>query len=186
MAFVCPNLKVGGGTVFIINLASELMRRGVLCHVVSLGDIQTLMEGDGRQTVRFAGVTPYSEVPALLASHDVFLLTSDTESFCLNLHVPPDNIDGYADAIVWLHRHRDELAKRSATAQESIRHFHSAGAMAERWLSLLSRKPVVPVAWPKRWRVGAPLDTPPPRMRFTPPGRLLRRLMARCRRNSPA
>src|SRR5204863_9099234 len=133
-----------------------------------------------RQQVRFAGVVAYSNVPALLAEHDILLLTSDAETFSFSLHegmgaglvpvvsdlpgpvreavtpeagilVSPSAMSGYAEAIIWLHEHREKMRSMSAKAREAIGRAYSIEAMTDRWLDLFARPPRKPPVWPEHW-----------------------------------
>ena len=118
------------------------------------------------QTVSFTGPIPYAEILPLLFAHDVFLLASDYEGLPLSLleamgcglvpvvsdlpsgigevvneatgkRVDPENIPGYAAAILWLHRHRAEMQRLSQNARERVRSEFSVSAMTDRWLAVL-------------------------------------------------
>ena len=157
-----------------------------------------------RQEVVFRGLVPYGDVPALLAESDVFLLTSDSEAFCLSLHeamacgltpvvsaipgrvgeivtpetglkVPTEPPEGYADAVIWLHHHRAEAVKLGAAARACIGKNHSLEAMGEKWLPLLEPKTDEQPAWPRRWKIKPPRGTQRP-SHYSLPMRLLRRL----------
>jgi glycosyltransferase involved in cell wall biosynthesis len=161
------------------------------------------------QQVVFTGTVAYSQVPDLLQNQDVFLLASDAEGLPMSLLeamgsgvvpvisdlesgvrdvvdpgngilVPVDDVDGYARAIIHLHKHRDELAAKSAAAHARVKADFSVQAMADRWLRFLSA-PSKEVRWPGRWRIGAPLRQPD-HPRFWPPVRVLRRFAAKFRR----
>jgi glycosyltransferase involved in cell wall biosynthesis len=161
------------------------------------------------QQVHFAGLVPYSDVPALLSSHDILLLTSDTEVFPLSLHegmaaglvpvasdlpgrvrdivtpdagilVPPANVCGYAEAIGWLHEHRDKMQAMSARARELIGREYSVAGMADRWLTMLTASPPAPAIWPNRWHLRAPLYSSRPWW-FSKPVRTLRRIAVKAR-----
>jgi glycosyltransferase involved in cell wall biosynthesis len=168
-----------------------------------------LVTQDPAQRVHFAGLVRYSDVPALLSGHDILLLTSDTEAFPLSLHegmaaglvpvvsdvpgrireivtaetgilVPPSNIPGYADAIVWLHEHRDEMHRMSVEARALIGGQYSVGAMTDRWLALLPISHPDPPILPDRWELLPPLF-PHRSLWFSRPGRWARRVAARVR-----
>jgi glycosyltransferase involved in cell wall biosynthesis len=161
------------------------------------------------QQVVFTGTVAYSQVPALLQNQDVFLLASVAEGLPMSLLeamaggvvpvisdlesgvrdvvdpgngilVPVDDVDGYARAIIHLHKHRDELAAKSAAAHARVKADFSVQAMADRWLRLLS-VPQKEVRWPDRWRIGATL-LQPNHPRFWPPVRVLRRFAVKFRR----
>jgi glycosyltransferase involved in cell wall biosynthesis len=156
------------------------------------------------QTVSFAGPVPYAGVPVLLKQHDIFLLASDFEGLPLSLLeamgsglvpvvsdlksgipevvdssngclVPVDDVAGYARAISYLHEHRDELAAKSAAARARVQEQFSVAAMTDRWLGAFPAPPGEPPAWPKRWKISAPLAAKNPVL-FSQPLRLLRRV----------
>ena len=162
------------------------------------------------QTVSFTGSVDYAAVPGVLQQHDIFLLASDYEGLPLSLleamghglvpvvsdlpsgiaevvddtnglRVPVDQLAGYAQAILHLHQHRDELAAKAAAARVRVEQDFSVAAMTDRWLAVLPAKPAAVGAWPPRWRIQAPLPDPH-KFYYTPPLRVLRRLAARCRR----
>jgi glycosyltransferase involved in cell wall biosynthesis len=156
------------------------------------------------QTVSLPGKILYGAVPELLAGHDIFLLASDYEGLPLSLLeamasglvpvvsdlpsgirevvdattgklVTPANTPGYAEAIVWLHHHRDELRRLSANAREKVRSEFSVQAMAERWLGVVPPgAPTAPAPWPDRWRI-QPILEAGSAWRFSPLMRVLRR-----------
>ncbi len=161
------------------------------------------------QTVSFPGKILYGDVPRLLAAHDVFLLASNVEGLPLSLleamgyglvpvvsdldsgirevvdetsgiRVVPSNVSGYAEAIIWLHEHREEMRRLSQNAQARVRRDFSVGAMTDRWLGALPPPPKSDVNWPDRWRIGAPLPSRGD-LRFSPPARLLRRWLIKLR-----
>jgi glycosyltransferase involved in cell wall biosynthesis len=161
------------------------------------------------QTVSFPGKVLYGDVPQLLAAHDVFLLASHTEGLPLSLleamghglvpvvsdldsgirevvdetsglRVAPDHVPGYAEAIVWLHVHREEMRRLSQNAQARVRREFSVGAMTDRWLGALPPPPKSDVTWPNGWSIGAPLPSRGS-LRFSPPARILRRWLIRLR-----
>ena len=161
------------------------------------------------QTVRFTGKVPYAQVPKLLEEHDVFLLASDYEGLPLSMveamgaglvpvvselpsgirelvdentgkRVAPDNTPGYADAIVWLHEHRNDMNRMSANSRERVVQEFSTHAMANRWLAAFPKPTGKTPAWPDNWDI-----KPPAQMeslfRFSAPGRMLRRLSLKLR-----
>jgi len=172
--------------------------------------LQSVMKSPGpRQTISFPGRILYGDVPQLLADHDVFLLASDYEGLPLSLleamghglvpvvsdlpsgirelvhegtgrRIAPDNIAGYAGAIVWLHHHRDEMRCLSQAAREKVRSEFSVAAMTERWLSVLQRPAQLDIRWPDRWTF-KPILASPDKWRFSPPVRVLRRQLLRLR-----
>lgn len=161
------------------------------------------------QTVSFAGAVNYAAVPALLKQHDIFLLASDYEGLPLSLleamgHglvpvvsdlpsgipevvdagngclIPVSEVAGYAEAIIHLHQHRDELAAKSAAARERVEKDFSVAAMTDRWLAVLPSKPAPVEPWPRRWRIQAPLPAAN-KLYFSSPARALRRMVAKLR-----
>jgi glycosyltransferase involved in cell wall biosynthesis len=163
------------------------------------------------QTVSFPGKVQYDDVPRVLSEHNLFLLASDYEGLPLSLLeamarglvpvvselpsgvcevvdsttgklVPPENVPGYAEAIIWLHSHREEMKRLSQNAREAVRHNFSVAAMTDRWLSILDGAPSQAVAWPAHWKVQPILLAANPWW-FSPPARLARRWLLRfCRR----
>lgn len=162
------------------------------------------------QTVAFTGSVDYAAVPGVLKQHDIFLLASDYEGLPLSLleamghglvpvvsdlpsgiaevvddtnglRVPVNPTAGYAEAIIHLHQHRDELAAKAAAARARVEHDFSVAAMTDRWLAVLPSKPAAVGDWPKRWRIQAPLPDPH-KFNYTAPVRALRRMAARFRR----
>jgi len=146
-------------------------------------------------------------VPRVLSEHNLFLLASDYEGLPLSLLeamarglvpvvsdlpsgicevvdsatgklVPPENVSGYARAIIWLHSHREEMGRLSHNAREAVRHKFSVAAMTDRWLSVLAGAPARPVSWPGHWKIKPILQAGNP-WRFSPPLRLARRWLLR-------
>lgn len=165
--------------------------------------LEARMTSQENQRVRFVGVVSYADVPALLAEHDVLLLTSDTETFSLSLHesmaaglvpvvsdlpgpvrdvvtpeagilVPPSEVSAYADGIIWLHEHRARMQSMSRQARSSIGSKYSVGRMTDRWLTFLTAPDRNPPNWPTHWKHFPPLFSPHS-WRFSKPGRFLRR-----------
>lgn len=162
------------------------------------------------QVVTFPGKIAYVDVPALLAHHDIFLLASDYEGLPLSLleamgqglvpvvsdlpsgirtvvdesngfRIALDNTAGYAEAIVRLHHHREELSTMSRNAAARVRRDYSVGAMTDRWLAALP--PHVPsgITWPKRFAIQPILAAANP-WRFSQPVRWLRRILIKFRK----
>jgi glycosyltransferase involved in cell wall biosynthesis len=158
------------------------------------------------QTVAFAGAVRYADVPELLQRHDIFLLASDYEGLPLSLLeamgsglvpvvsdlksgipelvdasngslVPVADESGYARAIIHLHKHRDELAAKSAAAHKRVQEEFSVAAMTDRWFAALPAAPVT-TTWPLRWKLAAPLSAKN-KFLFSPPVRGLRRAARR-------
>ncbi len=174
-------------------ILARLRESGIPFHwtVAGIGPelefLQAQMKSGADQRVEFAGLIPYAQVPALLARHDVILLTSSTETFSLSLHeamgaglvpvasdipgrvsevvtsetgrrVPMDSPEGYADAIVWLHAHRAEMNSMSQAARRKIAEEHSMDRMADRWEAWM--KVLVPTqrpVWPSQFKIRAPV-----------------------------
>jgi glycosyltransferase involved in cell wall biosynthesis len=159
------------------------------------------------QTVSFPGKIQYEDVPRLLSEHNLFLLASDYEGLPLSLLeamarglvpvasdlpsgvcevvddttgklVRPENVSGYAEAIIWLHSHREEMKRLSLNAREAVRHKFSVAAMTDRWLSVLDGAPAQPVSWPGHWKI-KPILLGGDRWRYSPPVRLARRWLLR-------
>jgi len=62
--------------------------------------------------------------------------------------VHPDNVDGYAAAILQLDSDREDLAKKSRAASRLVRNGFSCEAMADRWLKMLGELPAAAAEWP--------------------------------------
>ncbi len=164
---------------------------------------QELRTTSATQTVRFLGKISYADVPNVLSENDVFLLASDYEGLPLALLeamgsglvpvvsdlpsgvrevvdaktgrlVPVDNVHGYAEAIVWLHHHRDELKQFSNNARERVKERFSVAAMTDRWLNVFPKQSV-PIEWPKKWNFRPPL-VGGNWLRFSLPGRIAKRI----------
>lgn len=158
------------------------------------------------QVVTFAGTVPYAQVPALLNQHDIYLLASNYEGLPLSLleamgHglvpvvsnltsgipevvdqtngllVPVEQVAGYAQAILHLHHHRDELRLKSAAARNRVEKNFSVAAMTDRWLATLPASGQAIVSWPDHWRVQAP-RTATNGFYYSKPVRALRRIAA--------
>ena len=163
--------------------------------------------------VSFAGKIEYADVPALLDRHDVFLLASAYEGLPLSLleamgHglvpvvsdlpsgirevvdgrrgilVAPENIAGYAAAIIQLHRNRDQLRSFSQAAREKVRSGYSIAAMTDRWLAALPPGPATISPWPDKIAVRPILGMSHP-WRFSAPMRQARRLVLRLKGGRP-
>jgi glycosyltransferase involved in cell wall biosynthesis len=158
------------------------------------------------QIVKFSGAIAYSQVPQVLEQHDIFLLTSDYEGLPLSLleamgHsvvpvvsdlpsgmrevvdesngvlVPVEDVNGYANAIIFLNEHREELVAKANAASERVRSMYSVEAMTDRWLSVL--KPLEkPVPWPLDLDVRGPM-TDRRQWKYAPVARFFRRLLKR-------
>lgn len=161
------------------------------------------------QSVRFTGPVLYEDVPALLTAHNVFLLASDFEGLPLSLleamgrglvpvvsdlasgirdvvdesngrRIAPENVGGYAQAIVWLHEHREEMKRLSENSRARVVREYSVEAMTDRWLQAVPAGPRRPAEWPAAFRIKAPFGArrwP----RFSLPGRILSRWLIRWR-----
>jgi len=171
--------------------------------------LQSAMKGSPDQTVSFPGKISYSDVPQVLNDHDIFLLASDYEGLPLSLleamasglipvvsdlssgirevvdettgkRVAPDDLDGYARAIIWLHQNRAEMARLAENAREKVRRDFSMGAMSDRWLNVLPRVLQPGVVWPESWSIKPPLVAPND-FRYSRLGRVLRRILFKLR-----
>ena len=171
---------------------------------------ETMRNTVADQTVLFPGPIPYSNILPLLLAHDVFLLASDYEGLPLSLleamgcglvpvvsdlpsgiseavneatgkRVPPANISGYADAIIWLHFHRVELRRLSDNAREMARSVFSVATMTDRWLDALPPSPSSGIIWPERWKI-RPILVASKKWIFSPPMRVVRRRLVRFRK----
>jgi glycosyltransferase involved in cell wall biosynthesis len=137
---------------------------------------RTMVTTGSHQTVVFPGQVPYYRVPQLLADADIFLLTSEYEGLPLSLLealvsgavpvvsdldsgireaigtdtgvlIEPDDIDGYAAAILRLDADRALLAKMSLAAMELAKKRFSCESMADRWIQMFSELPGKPAQW---------------------------------------
>jgi glycosyltransferase involved in cell wall biosynthesis len=137
---------------------------------------QAMVSRSPEQKIVFTGQVSYRRVPELLADSDIFLLTSDYEGLPLSLLealalgivpvvsdlesgvreviepgtgvlIRPDNLDGYASAILGLDLDRALLAKMSLAAEELARRKFSCSAMADRWIDMFSDFPSNPAPW---------------------------------------
>lgn len=168
---------------------------------------QVMRSSSPHQTIRFSGNVPYASVPHLLKENDVFLLASDYEGLPLSLleamghglvpvvsdlpsgvrevvddsngkRVAPENTQGYADAILWLHHHRAEMETMALKAREKVSSHFSIAAMTDRWLSSFPRPPAPSIVWPDQWPIRPPLVVKN-RVQFWPVLRVVRRLIKR-------
>jgi colanic acid/amylovoran biosynthesis glycosyltransferase len=143
---------------------------------------KNLQTNSRQQLVSFEGQVPYSRIPELMLSSDVFLLPSDYEGLPLTLleamaHgvvpvvsdlpsgireivnsetgilVNPENVDGYATAILELDADREDLAKKGLAASRLVRSGFSCEAMADRWLKMLRELPLTATEWPVSQKV---------------------------------
>jgi len=135
-----------------------------------------------QQLVSFEGQVPYNRIPELMLSSDVFLLPSEYEGLPLTLleamtHgavpvvsdlpsgirevvdaetgilVDPENVEGYAAAILQLDSDREDLAKKSLAARRVVRNGFSCESMADRWLKMLGELPSAATQWPASQKV---------------------------------
>jgi glycosyltransferase involved in cell wall biosynthesis len=172
--------------------------------------LEQAMKSLPAQTVSFPGKISYADVPGILRAHDIFLLASDYEGLPLSLLeavgaglvpvvsnlpsgipevvdagngmlVPVNDVAGYARAIIHLHKHRDELAAKSAVARARVKTEFSVPAMADRWLAAFPKEFAAVGGWPSDWDIKPPLPARHP-LYFSPPVRALRRLAARLRK----
>jgi glycosyltransferase involved in cell wall biosynthesis len=174
----------------LVELSRQLVSRGVNFEVTFVGngpDMSKTQEAlEGVKEARFLGEVANAEVPALLRSHDIFVLLSDYEGLPLSLleamgqgvvpvisdlqsgireavtdrvgiRVPVGDVPAAADAIISLVRSPQRLAELSASASESARQQYSAMRMAERYLDLIGRLAKAQAAWPADVRVEPPM-----------------------------
>lgn len=156
----------------IVSIAALLKNRGIpfIWSVAGDGPEAKFIEQSMRDLqideVRLLGTLPNQDTPALFASHDVIVSTSDKEAFPLALQeamaygmVPvagsapgrvaevvtlangflahPDNPSQFADAIEKLHHDRNLLSRLSGQASEAIGNELAWPRIACRWSSLL-------------------------------------------------
>ena len=190
---------------------SRLRDSGIPFHWTIAGNgperaaLEAQIKSEANQTVSFAGQVAYAGVPALLASHDIFLLVSDSEGLPLSLleamgyglvpvvsdlpsgigevvdentgkRVAPENIAGYAEAMIWLHHHREERRQLSERARKRVERDFSVTAMGDRWLTVLPPAPQTELHWPAHYTIKPILAAPNP-WRYLAPMRGLRRLV---------
>ena len=67
--------------------------------------------------------------------------------------VNPQNVDGYAAAILELDSDREDLAKKGLAASRLVRSGFSCEAMADRWLKMLRELPSAATEWPGSQKV---------------------------------
>jgi hypothetical protein len=67
--------------------------------------------------------------------------------------VNPENLDGYAAAILELDADREDLAKKGLAAGRLVRSGFSCEAMADRWLKMLRELPSAATEWPVSQKV---------------------------------
>ncbi len=138
---------------------------------------KNLRTNSSQQRVSFEGQVPNDRIPELMLSSDIFLLPSDYEGLPISLleamaHgvvpvvsdlpsgirevvnaetgivVHPENIDGYAAAILQLDSDREDLARKSRAASRLVREGFSCEAMGNRWLKMLCELPSTAADWP--------------------------------------
>jgi colanic acid/amylovoran biosynthesis glycosyltransferase len=162
-----------------------------------------------QQRVSFEGQVPNNRIPELMLSSDIFLLPSDYEGLPLSLleamaHgvvpvvsdlpsgirevvnaetgvlVHPENIDGYAAAILQLDANREDLARKSGAASRLVRDGFSSEAMADRWLKMLGDLSSTAEEWPVSQKVNYSLAMRslglPFLPAFRPAGKLINRI----------
>ncbi len=145
------------GVMLLPAILRKTEKLGVDCSCDILGSgpdeerLKRVMEASAlRAAVRFAGQVPPQEVPARLASADIFLMPSRFEGFGLSLveamaagcvpvathfrgitdMIVADGVSGFlcplghtrafAEKIAWLSRHRDRLGQMSAQARKRV------------------------------------------------------------------
>jgi glycosyltransferase involved in cell wall biosynthesis len=135
-----------------------------------------------QQRVSFTGQVPYDRIPELMLNSDILLLPSEYEGLPLvlleamaqgvvpvvsdlpsgmreivnnetGILVNPEDIDGYAKAILQLDLDRKDLATKSRAARQAARNGFSCEAMAERWLQMFAELPSAPTHWPESQKV---------------------------------
>jgi glycosyltransferase involved in cell wall biosynthesis len=161
-----------------------------------------------QQVISFEGQVPYHRIPELTLNSDIFLLPSDYEGLPLSLLeamaqgavpvvsdlpsgmrevvspdtgilVQPQDIDGYAAAILRLDSDRENLAKKSLAASLLIRRTFSCEAMADRWLKMMDELPSAPAEWPPSQKVAFSFTMRRLGLPFLPALRPVGRLMNR-------
>jgi glycosyltransferase involved in cell wall biosynthesis len=164
-----------------------------------------MAEASPLQTVEFTGAVAYGDVPELLQQQDVYLLTSDFEGLPLSLLeamavgvcpvvsdlpsgvcevvsdrtgilVNPDDVSGYAKAIIHLHHHRDELAAKALESISRVRSEFSVSAMTDRWLGAIQEQPPQANSNLDEWPQKAQVPVGEKALRFSPIARRLRKL----------
>jgi colanic acid/amylovoran biosynthesis glycosyltransferase len=134
------------------------------------------------QVIQFEGHVSYERIPELLGNSDILLLPSAYEGLPLSLleamaHgvvpvvsdlpsgmrevvnsetgilVDPENVDGYAEAILRLDSDRADLVAKSRNASLLIRHDFSCQAMADRWLKMFDDLAAAPEPWPESQKI---------------------------------
>lgn len=150
-----------------------------------LGFLKECFAGENR--VSFLGSLPYSQVPAVLATHDVYFLCSDYEGLPLSLleamgaglvpvvsdlpsgisevvndsngiRLPIHNTQGYVDALIDLASNPGRLTALSEQAPIKVRENHSTVAMARRWEEMLdSISPEAAPVWAESCHAIPPL-----------------------------
>jgi glycosyltransferase involved in cell wall biosynthesis len=138
---------------------------------------RNLQTSSPEQLVQFEGQVPYQRIPELMLGSDIFLLPSDYEGLPLTLLeamaqgavpvvsdlpsgmrevvntetgilVDPENVNGYAAAILQLDSDREDLAKKSLAASRFARNGFSSETMADRWLKMFGQLPAAAAEWP--------------------------------------
>ena len=162
------------------------------------------------QVVTFPGKVAYADVPALLAEHDIFLLASDYEGLPLSLleamgqglvpvvsdlpsgirtvvddstglRIALDDTAGYAEAIIKLHHHRNELLALSRNAKGRVQQEYSVGIMTDRWLAAVPKSNPSEIIWSEQFII-QPILAAANHWRFSPPMRLVRRMLMKLRK----
>jgi glycosyltransferase involved in cell wall biosynthesis len=171
---------------------------------------ESLRTNSSQQQVSFEGQVPNGRIPELMLNSDIFLLPSDYEGLPISLleamaHgavpvvsdlpsgirevvnaetgfvVHPENVDGYASAILKLDSDREDLARKSRAASRLARDGFSCEAMADRWLRMLDDLPSAGGAeWPVLQKVTHSLQMRalglPFLPAFRPVGKLINRI----------
>ena len=202
-------------------ILQRLVASGIPFHWTIAGDgaegpwlRSALKSASPTQTVSFMGKVEYSDVPRVLAGHDVFLLASAFEGLPLSLLeamacglvpvvsdlpsgirevvdetsgvlVKPDHIPGYADAIARLHQDRAGLDGLRLNVRTKVEREFSVAAMTDRWVRMLPAAPPRPPVWPQKWSA-RPILMNPGSWRFSAPMRWARRWALQVKRRDPA
>ncbi len=195
----------------LVELVKLLEQRELNCRFsfVGSGPELTRMKSAlaGSSNVEFYGEIPNTEVPRLLAAHDIFVLLSDYEGLPLSLleamgqgvvpvisdlesgirdvvkddcgiRVPVGDVRAAAEVISALAHDRRRLNALSAAASTHARGNFSSERMALRYLQAVDTLATTPVAWPSVVSIPTPIGVRP-RWLFSGLPRALRRLAKR-------
>ena len=163
-----------------------------------------MVGGRADQKVEFLGQVDYQNVPLLLENQDIILLTSDYEGLPLSLLeamaqgvvpvvsdlesgisevvnsgngslVPIDDTEGYAKALIHLHKNRAELAHKRICARLTTFPAYSISAMADRWIQLANASTIQPFQWEKEIKIRPPIGRQN-HWHYSTIGKMLRRI----------